>query len=101
VALHDALAHRQPDARPFVLVARVQAPEHLQDARGVRGRHPDAVVRHAHQPAVVLPLRTDPHLGRHTGPRELERVADQVLEELAELRRVAVHRPPYPHHSWK
>src|SRR4051812_40260426 len=50
VLLHDALAHRQPDAGAGVGALTVQAVERLEDLLRLRLLHPDAVVTHREPP---------------------------------------------------
>ena len=103
VAFDDLAADREADAGALVGLALVQAAEHLEDLLAILGRDADAAVgdrdlRH--------PVRR--RLGAHPHPRapvvaELQRVRDQVLQQLLELRAVAHHRrqrrrsrPPRP-----
>ena len=90
VALDDPLADRQADAAARVLVAAVQALEDAEDALGVARVDPDAVVGHPEQPGVALALGGHLDARRVFGP-ELDPVADQVLEQLAQLALVAPH----------
>ena len=92
VVFDDLLAQRQPDAGAAVGVAAVQAledDEHLVDE--LRG-DADAVVRHGEQPLVV---RRVPRSHSIDDPRrdalaaELHRVADQVLPQHRQQRRIA------------
>ena len=70
--------------------AAVQALEQHEDALEVLGRDADAVVAHREAPAGVARLGLDVHL-RRLGAAELDRVAEQVLEQLGELRRIGHH----------
>src|SRR4051794_9442617 len=85
VVLDDSLAHRQADPRTRVVTAAVEAVERLEDLARVLGVHPDAVVGHgeAHEPVVARRADGDSRLAL----RELDRVADEVLENLAEIGR--------------
>src|SRR5690242_16860233 len=89
VPVDDLLADRQPDAGAGIFVAIVQALEHEEDALAVLRIEPDAVVRDAERPRAAVLARRDVH-ARGFGAAELERVGDQVLEELRELPLVAV-----------
>src|SRR5574341_1244391 len=91
VALHHLLADRQPDAGARVLALVVQALEHHEDALVVLRLDADAVVLHFKGP--FLGAFDDAHMDPGHGIRaELERVADQVLEELRELPLVGLQR---------
>ena len=90
---------------PFVLVAAVQPLEDLEDALEVLGVEADAVVGDAQdaaparrlggaavagsRPSTSAATRTT---GGCVGPVELERVGDQVLQQLADLGRVGLDR---------
>src|SRR5690606_25778613 len=103
VPLDDLLAHRQPDPRPLVLVAGVEALEDLKYPLAVLRGDPDPVVGHRELPAgflsvladVAHALGGDGDLGRVLAA-ELHRVADEVLQELAHLGLVGADRwePP-------
>src|SRR4051795_12497268 len=84
VALGDLLADGKADAGAGVLAHGMQALEQHEDALEVLRLDADAVVGDADAPVAAL---VD---GRDVDPRyaraaELERVADQVLEQLREL----------------
>ncbi len=88
--LHHPLADRQPHPRAGVLVPPVQPLEDLEDPLPVLGRDADAIVAHREDPLLTGPLGRDVDARRAVA--ELQRVADQVLEELDELDRVGEHR---------
>src|SRR4051812_29176108 len=96
VTVCDPPADRQPDPGPLVLLAPVQAAEHLEDALGVALLDADAVVAHDDVPLARLADALDPHLGRHARACELDRVGDEVLQQLADLGGVAVHGAQRP-----
>src|SRR5437016_1128553 len=56
VALDDPLADRQSHAGAGVVVARVQAPEHLEHPRGMKGVDPDPVVTDHEVPVALAAL---------------------------------------------
>src|SRR3954449_11866882 len=91
VPLDDLLAHRQADAGPGELVLAVQTLEDHEDALAVLGLDADAVVAAAEQVlgrrAVVgaLLLHGQAHGGR-LFTAELDRIADEVLEQSGEER---------------
>ena len=87
VAIHDSLADRQADARARVLRAGVQAFEDQKDAIQRLGGNADAVVAHGEQPMVFVPRGVHVDLRRLLAA-ELHRVAEEVLEQLHELRAV-------------
>src|SRR5690348_13231646 len=91
VAVRDPAADRQPDAGAVVVLATVQAAEHLAGSLGVALLDADAVVAHHDVPVAGLVDALDVHLGRRVVPGELDRVGDQVLQQLTDLRGVAVH----------
>src|ERR1044072_8843307 len=89
VVLHDLAGDRQPDPGARIAVARVQALEHAEDHLGVLGVDADSVVVDREAPLRVLALRAHAHLGHGADGHELDRVGDQVLQELGELPRLA------------
>src|SRR5438132_848988 len=90
VALGDLLTDRKPDAGPGVLAHRMQALEQHEDALEVLRLDADAVVGDADVPLAGLLHRADMDV-RPRRAAELERIADQVLEDLREPHHVAVH----------
>src|SRR5437763_12165784 len=89
VAVDDLAGDGQADAGARVRVARVQALEHLEDALAVARVDADAVVGDREVPRVGLAARGDLHQ-RSRLAAELQRVGDQVLEQLRELHPVAL-----------
>src|SRR6476620_5972199 len=79
MAVGDPPADRQPDAGAGVLLAAVQAPEHLEDALGVPLLDADAVVTYDDVPLAGVVDALDAHLGGDVVARELDRVGDEVL----------------------
>ena len=96
VPLDDLPADRQPDARALVLVARVQPLEDAKIRSAYCGSKPMPLSRTRHAPARrasrAAPRRRARRPAATSGAAELERVADQVLEQLPQLRRVGQHR---------
>src|SRR6185437_12306579 len=88
VPFDDLLAQRQADPRAWIRFARVQALEDDKDALGILSVEADAVVRNGEQILRTVPLRADTHQRRRVAT-ELDRVADQVLKDLAQLGWVA------------
>src|SRR5579884_527116 len=91
VALDDLAADGQADAGAGVLLLRVQPLEDDEDALQVLRVDADAVVTNPEQP-LAAPRRAAGADVDHRpgGAAELQRVADQVLEQLHQLRRVAL-----------
>src|SRR5262249_54627477 len=75
VLLHDFLADRQPDPRPRIFTARMQALEELKNPPRVLRRDADAVVTHGEHPLPVHPLGGDVH------PRRLPAAEFQGVTE--------------------
>jgi hypothetical protein len=96
VALDYAFTDRQADAATRVLVAGVQALEDAEYAPGVTRVDPDAVVGHGESPTVVVALGLHVH-ARRSLAAELDPVADQVLEQLAQLAGISTHRRQVAH----
>src|SRR5690349_20801745 len=90
VALDYLLADRKADAGAGILALVVQPLEHHEDAFKVLRLDADAVVGH-HDLALALPVDRRDVDARHRRGAKLERVADQVLEELRELHVVSLH----------
>ena len=100
MALYDFSAHCQPDSRAGVLATAVETLEHREDPVQILLLEPDTVVpnrEHAGlDTADAMPI-DGPALYRdqrgYLGSVKLERVADQVLEELRHLGRIRLdHR---------
>src|SRR5947207_11340852 len=91
VAVGDPPADRQADAGAGVLLAAVEPAEHLENALGVALLDADAVVAYDDVPLTRLVDALDANLRRDVVARELDRVGDQVLQQLADLGRVALH----------
>src|SRR5262245_9677714 len=85
VALDDLLADRQADAGAGVLAAAVQALEHLEQPPGLARVNADAVIPHGELPVPVHPPRGNVDAGGRL-PAKLERVGDEVLQDLFEPR---------------
>src|SRR5271163_3681493 len=77
--LHDLLAQGQPDPRPGILFAGVQALKNLKYLFGIFRVDADAVVFHGKRPDASGFLRRNVDLRWLCAP-EFQRVADQVLE---------------------
>src|SRR6266511_618258 len=82
VALEDLAADGEADPAPGDDRAPLEAPKHREDLVALVGRHAGPVVGDADDPLAVPLLRRDLDVA---GP-ELRGVADEVLEDLAELR---------------
>ena len=98
MALDDLAAGRQADAGAFVLAAAVQALEDREDLVLVLVVEADAVVgnREAAEVADGATARDNLSINAHdrlaAGLAELQRVANQVLQQLAHLRRIGIDR---------
>src|SRR5947207_6359527 len=90
VPLDDAPADVEAQAEALRATVRgvARAVEGQEDVVAVDRRHPDAVVAHAQQRLIALPPRLDDHLA--AGGRVLERVLQQVGEDLPQAQRVVV-----------
>src|SRR5258708_7379266 len=89
VTLDHLLADGEPDARSRVFDLVVQPLEHHEDALEVLRLDADAIVLHHEFP--VIGFRHTKNIDSGNGCRaELERVADQILQELRELQVVAL-----------
>src|SRR5580704_9537995 len=92
IVLDDLAAHSKSDAGARVGSPVVQPLEDHEDTIRVLGLDADSVVGDREQPeAVVLPVHRDPD-DRRAVPTELDRVADQVLEERRQQRELRAHR---------
>jgi hypothetical protein len=80
MALHDALADRQADARSGIIFAVVQALEDDENALEILGVNADSVVGYREDPVLLIFLDTHMDLGRFLTVK-LDSVPDQVLEE--------------------
>src|SRR3954468_13455991 len=96
VAVGDPPADRQPDPGAGVLLAAVQAPEHLEDALGVSLLDSDAVVAYDDVPSAGVVDALDAYLGCHVVACELDGIGDEVLQQLADLGGVPVDRAERP-----
>src|SRR3954447_11196564 len=85
----DTLADGQADARALVAVDGVQALERAEDRARLLGGEADAVVGDREQAPAVAGLAGDAYL-RAAAVGELHRVGDEVLDELAQPRGVAL-----------
>src|SRR6267154_5120963 len=87
VALDDVPADRQSGADARIFLFRVEATEQTEQPPGPFRRYADAVVADREDPDLTVLPGSDSHL-RGSGTPELQRVVDQVLEDLGELDRV-------------
>src|SRR5258708_22950002 len=87
MAFHDFLADRQPNSCPGIMFARVQPLKDPENTLEVLRVDTEAIIADAKDPASILPLGGNADLGLDF-PAELERVADQLLEHLHDLRRL-------------
>ncbi len=85
--LDDFLAHREPNARAFVLIARVQALKNDENTIVILGVDTDAVVVHRKLPESPLSIDVDVNPGC-IGATKLQGVADQIGEQLFDVPRV-------------
>ena len=88
--LDDPLADRQADTGPWIALLAVKTVERLEDPLGLRRVHADPIVRDREDGNATLDLGVDEH--DRDVVAELERIADQVQEDLAQLARVAEDR---------
>ena len=84
MALHDALADRQADARAGIFLAVVQALEDDEDALEILGLDADAVVADRENPVLFIFFDTHMDHGWFLA-MELNGIPDQVLEERLQL----------------
>jgi len=85
MALHDLLGDRQTDAGARVLAATVQALKDQEDALDVLRLDTDAVVPQPEKP--IIPPALPPNIDEDRFiAAELDSVAEQILEELYQLR---------------
>ncbi len=84
VEFHDALDDGQADPAARRLV-RLQPDERLKDPLPVLGRNADAVVAHREPHPVLVAVCLDRDRWCHLRPGELQRVGQQVVEDLAQV----------------
>ena len=84
VPFDDFFAEGKADAGARIFAPAVQALEDDEDAFGVFRGNPNAVVAHDEMPAPVFFAGADVNDGRPFAA-ELDRIADEVLEQLREL----------------
>src|SRR5439155_10645338 len=87
VAIDNALTDGETDARTRNSPA-VQPLEHAKNLLVILRRDPDAVILHGDTPQAILPFRGYMNERRAIAP-VLDAIADQILEELHEMRLVA------------
>src|SRR5450432_4866121 len=90
VPIDDLLANREPDTGTGVFSLVMQALEHHENPVRILLIEADAVVPHREDPDLVARLGADVDL-RGLGAAKLHGVADEVLENLRELRAVSEH----------
>ena len=92
MCLRDRLCDEQAETRPRDLAVdhASRAEEALEHAVGLSRRQSDAAVAHLEHGAVRRPAR--PHVNVAALGRELERVRDEVVEQLEDPTPVATHR---------
>ena len=88
VEFHDLAANGEPNPRAFVFVAAMEPLENTEDALRVFGLEPNALIPHRDAVGFCGRLCGDRDPGRFVGVAELDRVADQVLQELPQLRAI-------------
>jgi len=91
VVFDDLLDDGEADAGPLILLLRVQALEHEEEAITVLGVNAYAVVLNGNHPGIVLPTGGHMYLRRLLGA-ELDSVADEVLKHLYHLSAVRSDR---------
>src|SRR5207245_11000974 len=91
VILRDLPCNGQADAGTRVGGPLVQALEYHEDPFGVLGLDPDAVVAEGEQPERLVPGAGD-HDTRRLAAAELQRVAEQVLEDRGEQRQLGQYQ---------
>src|SRR5687768_5634100 len=84
VALDDLLADREADAGAVIVAAAVQPLEQDEDALEVFSRDADAVVADPETAHLAVGFGRDVDAHRVLAP-ELQRIAEQVLEQLQQL----------------
>jgi hypothetical protein len=89
VAFYDPLADGQPDARAGILVLSVQPLEDFEYAIIVAGINTYSVVMYAEDPFVLPWFARNVDYGGDARFPELDRVRNQVLNQLQELRLIA------------
>src|SRR5438477_7066261 len=98
--LDDLLADREPDAGPRVFALGVQALEEVEEVLlpEMREVDADAVVAHADQALATFAPGDHVDANALAAPK-LERVLDEVLQELPQQRGVALHHGQIPGHA--
>ncbi|MCI0366302.1 MAG: hypothetical protein L0219_20765, partial [Phycisphaerales bacterium] len=99
MAFDDLLADGEADARARVLLARVQPLKNDEDAIEVFRFDANSVVLHGEDPVASAPafIRRDARFGADMdlwpggGISKLQCIAEQVLKQLRQLRRIADH----------
>src|SRR5512146_1730605 len=89
MAGHDLATDGQAHAAAGIFAARMQALERPEDAVQVLLIEADALICDRNLPTAVHRRTAHRHSRRLVRGVELERVAEQVLQQLAELRRIA------------
>lgn len=87
VALDNLPANRQADASTFVFLSSVQALKDLENALAILGFEPDAIVAHDDFGHVAAATAGNRHHGRCIGVSKLERITNQIQEQLPHLQR--------------
>lgn len=91
VTLQDLLADCQPDAGAGILFASVESLENNENALGVLWGDADPIVLYGEGPTVAISVGRDMNAGSFV-PSELDRISNEVLEQLTQLRAVSHHR---------
>src|SRR5713226_9240325 len=81
--LDYSLADRQSDSGPGKFVTAMEPLEHHENPPMELRRHSDSVVAHRKHPLFAAPFASDMYLRRQLAA-ELQRIADKVLDDLAE-----------------
>src|SRR6185436_617726 len=90
VAIDDLFAGGKADTRPGILIARVEALKDHEDAIEVLVGDPYSVVADIELPLSIFAAGAHVHRGGNRVAK-FDRIADQVLEKLGQLNRIALN----------
>jgi hypothetical protein len=88
VALHNLFANRQTNPRARIFLAPMQTLEDHEDPVKILRVDADSVIANAQLPSSLLAPGRDMNSGCFVRPPELDSIAEQILEELRQLRSV-------------
>src|SRR4029453_10404696 len=86
--LHRPLTDRESQPCAGVLAEAMEALEGREDPFGVHGIDPDAVILHRETPVLARSCGREAYARNYVKRRELQRIGDEVLEDLSELGRI-------------